>query len=300
LPRLLSTLLVVGLLVGTATAFAVTERLKLVPSPIIAPRWESGAFSPQCGCETRSAVIRFRLRDGDRLTVAVVRDGDAVATLADDVERPAGPVAFEWDGRDAPEGTYRVRVHLDRGRRTIVIPNSIRLDVTPPVLTVRSFGPDVFSPDGDGRRDRVRAVYTVSEPSSVSLLVNGRAKLVTPPRGSGKLDWYAHGERPGSYSLALESKDVAGNESRRSVPVRVRMRFISIRQPRIVVPAGVRFGVRVSTDGRRYAWRLGGRRGKSRSRSLVLRAPQRAGRYTLGVSYHGHRDAIPVFVRPRP
>ena len=51
LPRVLSTVLVLGLLVGTAAAFAVTERLKLVPSPIIAPK-VTEAFSPVCDCPT--------------------------------------------------------------------------------------------------------------------------------------------------------------------------------------------------------------------------------------------------------
>jgi hypothetical protein len=62
----------------------------------------------------------------------------------------------------------------------------------------------------------------------------------------------------------------------------------------------VRFGVRVSNDAKRYAWRLGARRGVAGGATLVLRAPQRAGRYTLVVTYRGHSDAVPVFVRPRP
>jgi hypothetical protein len=298
LPRLLSTLLVLGLLAGTAAAFAATERLKLVPSPIIAPSITK-AFSPTCGCDTRRALIRFRLRDGDRLTVTVVRGGDEIASIAEDLERPAGPVTFEWDGRDAPEGTYQVRVHLARGRQTITIPNPMQLDLTPPVLTVRSVTPDVFSPDGDGRADKVRAVYSVSELSRVSLLVDGRAGPETPPRHSGKLDWYARRERPGVYALTLVAHDVAGNESQPAGPAVVRLRFISIVQPKLEVPAGLRFSVRLSTDARRYAWRLGARRGSATGKVLVLRAPLRAGRYTLAVTHRGHTDAVPIFVRPR-
>jgi hypothetical protein len=299
LPRLLSTLLVLGLLAGTAAAFVRTERLKLVPSPIIAPKITT-AFSPTCGCETRSAAIRFGLRDGDRVTVTIVRNGDRVATLAEDLERPAGPVSFEWDGRGEPEGTYRVRVHFARGRRTIVIPNSMHLDLTPPVLSVRSVTPDVFSPDGDGRADKVRAIYAVSEPSRVRLLVDGSAGPVSPPRQAGKLEWYARRKRPGVYTVTLVAHDLAGNESRPSVPAVVRLRFISIVPPKVFARAGLRFGVRVSTDAKRYAWRLGSRRGSATTKVVVLRAPQRAGRYTLVVIHRGRSDAVPVFVRPRP
>jgi hypothetical protein len=300
LPRLLSTLLVLGLLVGTAAAFAATERLKLVPTPIIAPNLTE-AFSPTCGCDTRSALIRFRLRDGDRITVSIVNArGNTVETLADDLERPAGRVSFEWDGRAAPEGTYQARVHLARARRTIVIPNEMHLDRTSPVLTVRSVTPDVFSPDGDGRADKVRAVYAVSEPSRVSLLIDGSAGPVSPPRRTGKLEWYARRKPPGLYALTLVAHDLAGNDSRPSVPAVVRLRFISIVQAKIFVPAGLRFGVRISTDAKRYAWRLGARRGSATANALVLRAPQRAGRYTLVVTHRGRSDAVPVFVRPRP
>ena len=300
LPRVLSTLLVVGLLVGTSAAFAVTERLKLVPSPIIAPK-VTESFSPACDCGTDVALVRFRLRDPDRLTVTIVdADGDTVATLTEGEEHQAGPVRFTWDGRGASEGEYRTKVHLARARRTIVIPNTMRLDTTPPVLTVESVTPRAFSPDGDGRADAVHALYSVSERASVLLLVDGERAVESPPRRKGKLDWYGRGRREGTYAVALGARDLAGNVARPSAPVRVRLRFIEIAPSRFVVPAGVRFGVRVSTDVRRYRWQLGGRRGSSSAKVLVLRAPQRPGRYTLAVAYDGHSSAIPVFVRPRP
>ena len=83
MPRVVSTLLVLGLLGGTAAAFAITERLKLVPSPIVAPR-VTEAFSPVCRCATDEAVFSFGLRDPDRLTVTIV-DGESrpVRTLVE-------------------------------------------------------------------------------------------------------------------------------------------------------------------------------------------------------------------------
>jgi hypothetical protein len=300
LPRLLSTILVLGLLGGTAAAFAVTERLKLVPSPIVAPR-VTKAFSPDCDCPTDRARIRFGLRDADRLTVTVIdADDQPVRTIVDDERFPAGPVEFVWDGAGAPEGVYRARVHLADARRTIDIPNELRLDTTPPEFRVDSIAPLLFSPDGDGRGDYVRVRFRLSEPARVVLLAGGSEVVRSTPRqrGVGKIEWYGRGAQEGPISIVVVAYDLAGNRSEESQAL-VRLRFIELAPRRIVVPAGVRFGVGVSTDAKRYRWRLGARTGTSSGRTLALLAPERAGRYTLNVSYGGHRDAIPVFVRAR-
>jgi hypothetical protein len=298
LPRLLSTFLVLGLLGGTAAAFAVTERLKLVPSPIVAPK-VTKAFSPVCDCPTEEARIRFGLRDADRLTVTVIdADDRPVRTIAEGVRFPAGPVEFVWDGLGAPEGVYRARVHLADDRRTIDVPNEIRLDTTPPELKVESIAPLVFSPDGDGRSDFVRVRFRLSERARVVLSAGGDEVVRSTPRraGIGKIEWYGRGARVGPHSLVVVAYDLAGNRSA-PAPALVRLRFIELVPRRIVVPAGVRFGVGASTDARRYRWRLGARAGTSSRRTLALLAPERPGRYTLVVSYGDHRDAIPVFVR---
>ena len=297
--RTLSTLLVLALLGGTAAAFAVTERLKLVPSPIIAPD-VTEAFAPRCDCPSREATVKFRLRESDRLTVAIVdEDGETVETLLRRERFAAGPVSFTWDGAGAAEGLYRARVQLLDARRTIVIPNEIRVDTTPPRLVVENVAPTVFSPDRDGRADRVRVSFTVSERSHVALSTDGEEHVRTPLRLSGRIDWYARGLSPGVYRVQVRATDEAGNRSALSRPSRVRLRYVTLAPRRLVVPARFRFGVRVSWDGERYSWRLGRRRGSSRAKTLVLRAPQRSGRYTLRVTYRGHHDAIPVFVRAR-
>ena len=301
MPRLLSTLLVLGLLGGTAAAFAVTERLKLVPSPIVAPK-VTEAFSPVCACATDEAVVEFTLRDADRVSVTILdADDEPVAVVAEDEPHPSGRVSFRWSGEGAAEGEYRARVHLDDARRTIVIPNRMRLDTTPPELTVASILPRTFSPDGDNRSDVVHVTFAVSERSSVLLFVDGERALESPPRERGKLDWRGGRERePGTYALSVGARDLAGNEAPHSARAPVRLRYLDVRPSRLVVPAGVRFGVRVSTDARRYTWRLGARRGASGARVLVLRAPQLPGRYTLRLAYPGHRAAAAIFVRPRP
>src|SRR5439155_23276840 len=84
LARLAPILLVLALLSATATAFVVTEGLKLTPSPIRSTEVDNKTFSPVCRCPTSVARIRFRLRKADRMTLAIVDgEGRVVRTLVD-------------------------------------------------------------------------------------------------------------------------------------------------------------------------------------------------------------------------
>ena len=148
MPRFLSTLLVVALLGGTAAAFAVTQGLKTRPSPITAPRVQK-VFSPQCDCVTRVALIRFRLRKPDRVRLEIVDgSGTVVRTLVPGRRLRRGTVTYTWNGRDdqgrfVAQGVYKPRVHLADQHRTIDLPNEMRVDITSPVVTVKS---DVSNP----------------------------------------------------------------------------------------------------------------------------------------------------------
>lgn len=302
-------MLVLGLLGGTATAFAVTETLKTQLSPITAPRIDK-VFSPVCRCPSARGQIGFRLRKADRVTVAIVSDGDVVRTLAESVPERRGDLRYTWDGRDdegrvVPEGSYRVRVHLAKERRTIVLPsvNAIAVDVTPPRIRVLGMAPPRISPDGDGRSDRVQIRYAVSERAHGLLFVEGRREVYTyrQPR-EGLMSWYGRrggrGVRPGRYRLEVAAQDTAGNVSSERVELAVQVRYIQLARETIRARARLRFGVRVDTDARSYAWLFAGRTGRSSEPFLVLRAPA-AGRYRLFVEANGHADSARVLVRPR-
>jgi FlgD Ig-like domain len=307
--RLLSTFLVLGLLGGTAGAFAVTERLKLEPSPITDPDVDH-VLSPVCDCETQTADIAFRIREADQLTIAIVdADGEVVRTLVADRDYDSGPVALSWDGRDdegeiVAEGSYRPRVHLDDERRTIVLPNPMRVDTTAPVVTVVSVAPTVISPDRDGRSDKIKVRYRVDELARPYVLVDGLEETIGRTRpGGGQLEWYGRHEGrplpPGPHAVSLVATDLAGNRSRPTPRATVWIRYIELSRDLLRVPAGVRFGVRVSTDAARYRWRLGPRRGSRSGELLVVRAPTAPGRYVLRVEYGRYRDGAVVLVEPR-
>jgi len=305
--RLAPAALVAALLVATSAAFVVTEKLKLTRNPIVGPR-VAKLFSPVCDCGTDTASISFRLRKPDRVTVDVIDSkGDVVRELAR--RRPQGraAVSYVWDGRDAggrvvDEGAYRPRVHLERARRTIVMPNPIRVDVTPPKVVSFTARPLVISPDGDGRSDYARIRYRVSEKAVVELYVDGtRAirKLGTRPRGTMSWTGTAGGEQlpEGVYTLRLVARDIAGNLGPRSGSRTVRIRFLDLGRDRIVTSPGRRFAILVLTQARRVEWRLGARSGTARPGTLRLRAPVLPGRYTLRVEANGQVQRAAVVVR---
>lgn len=306
--RLPQMLVVLGLLGATAAAFAVTERLKLERSPITGTRVDK-VFSPVCECARDAATISFVLRQRATITVDLLdRDRRPVRTLVREADEQRGRVSFPWDGRDdldrvVPEGIYRPRVRLRQHGRTIVLPNPIRVDTTAPGVEVVRISPRAFSPDGDGRRDRVTARYRLDEPARAMMLVDGRRRVMSRfLRQSGTLVWFGRiggsSVPPGVYELRLRAVDRAGNRSRRTEAVQVRVRYVELTRERIEVAAGARFRARVLTDAESYRWRFAGRTGVGRRATLRLRAPQEPGTYTFYAVVGDHADRAEVLVTP--
>jgi len=297
----------VGLLIATAAAFAITERLKLVKSPITGTI-VTRVFSPAHS----QASIRIKLRHSDRVTVTVLSAGQQlVRTLVADKPRPRGLNVFTWGGRTdtgtlARQGTYRVEIHLRNQHRTILLPNPIVLDSVAPEIRTAALSRDAFSPDGDHQADSVAIRYTLSERARVVVYLRGR-KILGPSHSGkpqGKIAWYGRDGfallPPGVYTLEVGAVDAAGNETPAADrwSLRVRLRYITLANHRITgVRAGSKFAIGVSTDAKRYGWRLGSRHGFARGPVLTLRAPARPGTYALVVTEHGRSDGAVVAVR---
>ena len=315
--RVAVTVLVLALLGGTVAAFTVTEVLKLERSPLAAPRFDA-VFSPTCGCPTQSARLSFRLRGGDRLDLVIVSDNEPVRTLARDLDRPSGRVRIRWDGRDdagaiVPDGVYHLRVHMDDARRTIVVPNEIRVDTEGPALEVVDAKPAAFSPDGDGRRDALTIVYRTDGPAQAFLFVHGRPAFEGPMRRAGERKFVWGGTvdgRPlgeGDYRLFMRLRDRAGNVSS-PISLSVQIRYLDVVPGLVVARRGTRLAFHVRTDAATVAWTLvnrrGGRvlaRGRAQPGSVTVRLPGRIrpGHYILEVAANMHRDYVAVRILKR-
>ena len=295
-------MLVVGLLGGSAAAFAVTERLKLVRSPITHTLVDK-VVSPASG---RRATIMFKLRKGDRLSLAIVNSSDRVVrALVNSTTVRAGRHRYTWNGRGddgdfVPDGTYRPQVHLANAHRTILLPNPILVDTKAPNIMLVRKNLAVVSPDGDTRHDYLKVFFRTTEPARAVLVANGHRVVKVKSFKARSLQWGRRNgmpTNPGVYRLYLRAIDEAGNQGPRSHGFAVRIRFIELGRHVIRARAGGRIVVPVSTDAPSYMWRIGSRHGRVRARRLVLAAGA-PGRYHLVVSEHGHKARALVVVAP--
>ncbi|HEU5064841.1 MAG TPA: FlgD immunoglobulin-like domain containing protein [Gaiellaceae bacterium] len=294
--QLAPTILVAALLVATATAFAVTEHLKLEDSPVINTKF-AARFSPKL-VEER---IAFRLRREEEISLDIADASGKVVKHA----VGAGVFGqayhqFAWDGRDdsgriVPDGTYHVQLTLKDEDRTIEFPRTITVDSTPPTIEV-ALRHQVFSPDGDGRSDHFDFLYRFGEQAWGILYVDGkRVGRTFRKKANGRYPWYGKGRKPGEYRLALGAQDLAGNQTS-TREFLVRLRFVELLQKRFT-PKGTTLRVRVSTDAKTVTWKLGGRSGTGRPPLLKIPVPAQPGRYRLTVSANGHRARATVVVR---
>lgn len=299
-----------GLLIATAAAFAITERLKLEKSPITGT-FVSSAFSPVCGCARDRANISVKFRHKDTVTVTVLTEGrKTVRTLVEGTPVQRGRNIFRWDGKtdagtQAPDGRYRVQIHMAKAHRTILLPtqNTIELDTKTPVVIPEASRTE-FSPDGDHQADSVTIHFTLSEPAHVLVYLGDKVLIHSRSHTTqGSVTWYGrtdhHLHGPGTVTLSIGAVDLAGNAipAAQRPQLRITIRYITLASHRISAVAGKRFDIGVSTDAKRYGWLLGGRHGVAHGPVLTLRAPKQPGRYVLVVTERGHSDRAVVTVR---
>jgi hypothetical protein len=316
LQRVLTTVTLLGLLVATAAAFAITEHLKLEKAPLYGLQVSAGrtpelhpglptVFSPVCNCPTDVARLGITLRHADRVTVTV-RDsaGHTVATLAKDSLRGArAPQHWLWHGRtDAgrlvPDGVYKPSITL--GGRTYEFANKMTVDTQPPqVLSRKRLKPALLA--GPGRSLAITADFNENA-HALLYLGNHLVAVGRHRRLSDKIKWNGRLDgRPlpaGTYVLSIGARDLAGNETPAAgrKHVTVSLRYIQVTPGRTAVRAGGPFKVHVETAARRYTWRLGKRHGSRRRKTLRLRAPTTPGTYRLVVTENGHATTAVVKV----
>ncbi len=194
-------------------------------TPVATP----GAFSPNGDGVRDTATLHAGLSGNDDWTVAV---SDAGGTLVDSFSGTGRTAAAVWNGRDdqgrpLPDGVYTAVFSATSAHGTARTASlHVRLDTVPPTVSALQLSSGVISPNGDHLADSARLGFTLSETSSVVLVVRNAHGTVVRSlapvichAGAAALSWDGKVSGPaglaaapdGAYSLTLQATDAAGN-----------------------------------------------------------------------------------------
>ncbi|HEV2593110.1 MAG TPA: hypothetical protein VGU02_14595, partial [Gaiellaceae bacterium] len=206
----LAATLVAALVAATAAAFFITERAKLATALVAGTRIDK-TFSPTCACSHDVAHVAFRLLRPARIAVSMVDSSTRQAVAIFSSGRAVkGWLHLRWSGRELsgrhyPDGTYVPQLSFPGLHRTLRLPSTVLLDTDRPPVDATRARP---------LRSSVLVTYRFGERAQAALLVDGRRTVLTrfAPL-DGHLRWFDRHLRFGTYRLALEAIDPAGNRS---------------------------------------------------------------------------------------
>jgi hypothetical protein len=219
-----------------------------VPLAIEEASADPEAISPNADGQADTAIVTYSLATAANVTVEVVDSiGGVVATVVDRVWTGAGRHSVVVDGASFPDGSYSVLLTA-RNASGAEVQQVIPLIVSR-TLGLVSAAPEVFSPNGDGRRDRLVITFSLAAPADVRVRILRDSRWVASPLfgslvpGVQRLVWSgvrASGPiRDGAYSVVVEASDAVGTISF-GVPfasdtVSPRVRILSVRPLRVEV-----------------------------------------------------------------
>jgi hypothetical protein len=191
---------------------------------------EPTTLTPNGDGQADAAAVRFRLSAAANVTVAVVDPGGVtVATPIDRVWTQAGEHTVTIDGATLADGIYTVVVTA-RAAAGTEVQQSVPLAVSR-TLGLVTVEPTLFSPNGDGRNDRLTVSFALTVPSAVGVRVMREERWVATPltamfnAGSHTFEWNgmrsAGRIKDGEYSLIVEASDALVGAIPVSVPFSV-------------------------------------------------------------------------------
>jgi hypothetical protein len=157
----------------------------------------SGAVSPNADGVDDTVTFGFTLASPQSVQLAIEQNGAVVATpFAGDL--PAGPASIGWDGTwngaHLPDGAYTAVVSYGSPNGTLVQSLPLAVDTAAPVLA---------------STDPKSLVFTLSEPATVTLAVNGGQPFALPePAGTFTVPFVGTVTSVSAYAV-----DAGGNKS---------------------------------------------------------------------------------------
>jgi flagellar hook assembly protein FlgD len=173
-------------------------------APVIVDRTLTGliatasAISPNGDGVQDTVTTSFSLAASVPLRLEVQKDGVPVVTLFNG-QRGPGPQVVDWNGKDAngvplPDGSYQLVATVTDALGSVPIALPLVVDSTPPVLTLL---------------DPKTLRFTLSEPATLTLLVNGANEVKLEPAGT----FTVPPPKAGVSTVSAQARDAAGNVS---------------------------------------------------------------------------------------
>jgi len=152
------------------------------------------AISPNGDGRFDTLDYSFQLNAPAHVRLRILRGSSVVATPID-TALVAGPQRLTWDGSGLPDGRYSAVLSATDSLLTVKQSLIVRLDRAAPTLRLASF-----------RRLR----FWVSEPARVTVVLNGRAHVLTIKRAG----YFRVGHIGPARAVRAYARDLAGNQSR--------------------------------------------------------------------------------------
>ena len=181
---------------------------------------EPDAISPNGDGQADSTTLTYRISAPANVTIEVTDEiGSVLATLVDRVWTRAAESSTEFDGAELPDGNYNVVVTARTAAGATaqtVIPLSVNR-----TLGLVTATPGVFSPNGDGRKDRMTLTFDLAAAADVRIRIERDGRWVASPlagsflAGAQRFVWdgaRAGGVlRDGEYSAVVEATGGPGS-----------------------------------------------------------------------------------------
>ncbi|HJS49706.1 MAG TPA: hypothetical protein VJ745_05235, partial [Gaiellaceae bacterium] len=138
------------------------------------------AISPNGDGQADASLLTYRLNAPANVTVEVVDSIGAIrATVVDRVWARAGQHTVEIDGASLADGPYTI-VITARTAAGALVQRLVPLTVTRTLGAV-TVTPAAFSPNGDGRKDRIALAFSLAAPAEVRIRVVRGDRWVASP-----------------------------------------------------------------------------------------------------------------------
>jgi flagellar hook assembly protein FlgD len=147
---------------------------------------EPEAISPNGDGQADATTLTYGLSAPANVTIEVTDAiGGVVATVVDRVWTASGQQTIELDGAVLADGTYNVVVTA-RTATGVSVQKVIPLSVNR-TLGLVTIAPAAFSPNGDGRKDRLTLTFALAVPADVRIRVEREGRWVASPLAASYL-----------------------------------------------------------------------------------------------------------------